>query len=79
MKQLKMFKRIYYRNATIIETIKQLNVHDRIVARELFGSPRFDKIWTAAQYPIWFSGSYRIRKLWYNHIRYANLKIEYEE
>jgi hypothetical protein len=79
MKQLKMFKRTFYRNATIIETIKQLGVHDRIMARELFGSPMFDKIWAGAEYPMWFSGSYRVRKFWYDHIRYANLKIEYEE
>lgn len=79
MKQPELFKKTYYRNATIIETIKSLNVHDRIVARELFGSPRFDLIWTGAEYPMWFSGTYRVRKFWYDHIKYANLKIEYEQ
>lgn len=79
MKQPELFKKTYTRSATIIETIKQLNVHDRIMARELFGSPRFDLNSGSCIYPFWFSGTYRVRKFWYDHIRYANLKIEYEE
>lgn len=80
MKQTKIeFSRTYFRNANLVEIIKQLNVHDRILARELFGSPRFDLNWSGMEYQYWFSGTYRVRRYWYDHINYTTRKIEYQK
>ena len=74
------FKRVYRRYATIGEVIKQLSVHHRILARELFGSPRFDIHCIEEEARFWFNGSYRERKYWYGIIdSYVKMMIEYEK
>jgi hypothetical protein len=81
MKQAEIpFKRTYYRFATVGEVLKQLTVHHRIVAREMFGSPKFDIHCMDREARFWFSGHYKDRKDWYDLIdSYVKTMIEYEQ
>lgn len=81
MKQIKIpYKRTLNRIATVGEIISQLSVHHRILAREIFGSPRFDINTIDRPCAFWFNGSYRERREWYELIdKYVKTRIEYEE